>query len=136
MSTLMTSIQQPFVAAAGAVKVLARLVVTDEPASIGLIVPQAFAVIIAPPVVVVPTPSPVVTPLPVIIKPSPTPAPAPTPTVGCKPSAAMGCANGKCPTDTCALSGLGMDVLKMICYGVNVTPQPLLVSAGCVAKAN
>uniref|UniRef100_A0A383V8S0 Jacalin-type lectin domain-containing protein n=1 Tax=Tetradesmus obliquus TaxID=3088 RepID=A0A383V8S0_TETOB len=80
----------------------------------------------SPPVVVVPTPSPVVTPPPVIIKPSPTPAPAPTPTVGCKPSAAMGCANGKCPTDTCALSGLGMDVLKMICYGVNVTPQPLL----------
>jgi hypothetical protein len=82
-----------------------------------------------------PQPSPVVEPAvvvlpPVVIKPSPTPTPTPpTPAVGCKPSAAMGCTNGKCPTSTCALSGLGMDVLKMICYGVNVTPNPLLVSS-------
>ncbi|KAF8063666.1 Prx [Scenedesmus sp. PABB004] len=42
----------------------------------------------------------------------------------CSPGPA--CSGGICPTASCALGGMGKDVLTMMCFGTNLVPNPLL----------
>jgi hypothetical protein len=59
-----------------------------------------------------------------------TPAPAaavdaaPAASGACSPGAA--CKDGMCTTSSCAINGMGKDVLTMMCFGTNIAPNPIL----------
>lgn len=36
------------------------------------------------------------------------------------------CSQGTCPTASCALNGLGKDVVTMMCFGTNIVPAPMV----------
>jgi hypothetical protein len=53
-----------------------------------------------------------------------TPATATVKEGACSPGAA--CKDGVCATSSCAVNGMGKDVLTMMCFGTNIVPNPIL----------
>jgi hypothetical protein len=49
---------------------------------------------------------------------------APAAVGACSPGAA--CKDGVCTTSSCAINGMGKDVLTMMCFGTNIAPNPIL----------
>lgn len=73
-----------------------------------------------PPAASSPPPATTTTPPPATTTP---PAPA---AKTCTPAASAGCSKGRCPTSSCALSGMGSAVPLLFCYGSNTMPNVLL----------
>jgi hypothetical protein len=91
--------------------------------------PAAAEPAAAPEVEVTPVETTVAAPPTVAAEATPAPAAAATDAApaavgACSPGAA--CKDGVCTTSSCAINGMGKDVLTMMCFGTNIAPNPIL----------